>query len=630
MTPNPPSTHEELRERLYRDDTYYAESCLRIVDQDANIVPLRPKPAQQRFLAIKAQQEAERKPVRIIVLKARKEGISTITQGLLIKRVTQNRNHNALVVAHDGSTASEIFTMGETMYAKLPDEVIAGYQLKPGVESARKGSELHLGEPSIQRRHEGHLGLNSSYVVDTANEYEAKRGFTNHSLHISELAFYKAAEKKLKSLFNTVPDRAGTMIVIESTADGYNLFRKLWVLAITGQSAYAPLFIPWYEEPDYQLPFVDDEEREEFFASIGTGEYGEAEPDLIEKGVTLEQLKWRRWAIINKAAGDLRSFWQEYPASWQEAFLSAGRQVFSPSRVSKVIEQATSSNDACLRGILRPRAWKEGKYMGQPITIPVGGLWVPEKEADVGVATPLWRLWEKPDPGSDEVIENGEVVAPFRPAGQYVVMVDSASGRETSSEGTDYFAIQVINHRTRAQVAQYHVRNVDADRIALQAFLIASYFTVQWPPIIGVEITGGYGISIATKLYKVWRWPRLFFRRPAETKREKPDERLGFSMDVKTKPQVVDLAKELLRTEDPGIRSLELAAEMQTYVRDDKGKMGAEEDEFDDLLECWMVANYIATQEPLRRDRRLRDAGARARVKAPSMGLRPTPTRYAA
>lgn len=625
-----PKTPEQLRDRLYADDTYYSQNCLRIVDQDAQMVALTPKPAQARFLALKAQQEAEGKPVRIIVLKARKEGISTVTQGMMIKRVTQRKNHNALVVAHDGKTASEIFQMGETMYAKLPDEVIAGYVVKPPVAGSRKGTELHLGEANADRRLSGELGHNSSYIVDTANEYEAGRGFTNHSLHLSELAFYKAAEKKLKSLFNTVPDRPGTMIVIESTADGYNAFRKLWVLAITGQSAYLPLFIPWYEEPDYRLEFLDDEEKDEFFASIGTGEYGDAEPELLEKGVTLEQLKWRRWAIINKSAGDLRSFWQEYPATWQEAFLSAGRQVFSPSKVSKVIEAATSSNDACLKGILRAREWKEAKYMGQPITVPVGALWVPESEAEIGVATPRWRLWEKPDPGADEVITNNEVTSPFRPAGQYVVTVDSASGRETSSEGTDYFAIQVINHRTRAQVAQYHVREVDADRIALQAILIAHYFTVDYPPIIAVEVTGGYGISIAHKLWRVWHYPRLFFRRPAETKGEKPEERLGFSMDVKTKPQVVDIAKELLRLDDPGIRSLELAAELQTYVRDDKGKMGAEEDEFDDLLECWMVAQYVANENPLRRDRRLRTAGPGSKVRAPSMGLRPTPTRYAA
>jgi hypothetical protein len=610
-------TAEQLakaRDRLLTDDRYYARNCLSIVNQEEQIVRLDPKPAQDRFLAIKVRQEAEDKPVRVIVLKARREGISTIVQGCMIKRISQRENHKALVLAHDKKTSSEIFQIGETMYANLPNEEIAGLALKPPVVSSRKGQEIKLGEPSRQRRLEGHAGLNSSYYVDTANEYEGGRGFTYHSLHLSELAFYQAPEKKLMAILSTVGNLPGTMIVIESTANGYNLFRRLWVAAISGNSDFYPLFIPWYEEPDYQIAFGNEDDRAEFIAKVGQGEFGEDEPALVELGVTPEQLAWRRWAIINRCHGDLRAFWQEFPATWEEAFLSTGRQVFAPSLVAKVIDRTNRTDPTAQRGVIKPTEWEESTYMGRVIQIPRKPIWVPEAEADVGVATPMWRRWEEPDLGDRRE-------DPPRPPGQYVITADSSSGRDTATEGTDYFGLEIINHRTLQQVAEWHARGIDADVVAQELFLAAQLFGPEWLPWVAIEITGGYGVSIATRLWRYFKYPMLYFRRPAEQKGEKPEQRLGWSMDVKTKPQVVDHFKELLRTGHDGIRSKALASEAQTFVKDEKGKMGAEEDYFDDLIDPYMIGQFIAHEKPLRRSRST--SPAPRKVQAPTLRVRP-------
>jgi len=615
--------HEQLRGRLQSDDVFYAKSCLKIVDQREQTVALDPKPAQLRLAQIKAKQEAEGKPVRIIVLKARKEGISTMVQGMMIKRVTQRRNHKALVVAHDGKTSGELFSIGETMYSELPDEIIAahtadgGLALKPPVAGSRKGQEIRLGEPSRRRRLEGHRGLNSTYLVDTANEYESYRGFTFHSLHLSELGFYASPEKKLKSLLNTMPEEPGTMVVIESTANGYNLFRRLWVAAVSGNSDYYALFIAWYEDPDYWRPFPSEEARDSFIAEIGTGEYGEEEPGLVELGVKPEQLYWRRWAIANRCHGDLRTFWQEYPADWEQAFLATGRQVFAPVLVSKVLESTETTDPQAERGLIKPGSFEQGVYMGRTVEIPREPLWTPESTAKIAIATPLWRRWAPPDLG-DYALE--------QPPGQYAIYVDSASGVETVSEGSDYFSIQIVNHRTLEQVAEWHARGIDADVVAQEVYLAAQLYTVQagdtkWLPWVAVEITGGYGQSIASKLWRVWKYPMLYFRRPAEQKGEKLERRLGWSTDQKTKPLIVDHAKELLRLGRHGIRSKALAGEMQTFVKDEKGKMGAEEDYFDDRLIAWMGAVYIAQEKPLRRLKTAADSGAM--VRAPSMHIRP-------
>ena len=623
---------ERLVWRLRHEDKFYAEKLLKIVDQREQLVPLQYKPAQARLDKVIVDQEAEDRPVRVAVLKARREGISTAVQGRMIRRVTQREHHKGLVIAHDKKTSAELFQIGETMYSQLPDEWILDLCLKPPIVNSRKGQEMRFGEPSRTRRLEGSLGLNSSYLVDTANEYEGGRGFTYHSLHLSEFAFWQSPEKKLRALLSTVPDEPGSMVIVESTANGYNAFRKMWVAAISGNSDYYPLFIAWYEDPDYQRPFANTEDREAFIQTIGQGEFGEDEPALLETGlVTPEQLNWRRWAIVNRCHGDLRAFWQEFPATWEEAFLSSGRQVFAPALVAKVMDRteqiARDPETVAERGLIRPTLWTPSKYMGQEIKLPAEPKWIPDAEAgDVGVATPRWEIWEHPFRGQ---LEDEERELTHIPPGQYVVEVDSASGAETVSEGQDYFAIQIIDHRTRAQVAQWTARGIDADLVRREAFLAALYYSPEFPPWLGVEITGGYGVSIATGLWRIFKYPMLYFRNDAATKGEKMQDRLGWSMDHVTKPLVVDLVRELLRTGRDGIRSKELAGQMQTFVRDEKGKMGAEEDYFDDLLDAWMIAQYIAQEKPPRRSKWGTTSSTRSHSQAPSLRRRPRPQRYA-
>src|SRR5690348_11965750 len=97
--------------RLRDDWPFRAANVAKIVDTSQQIIPLVPKPAQLLIWeAIQAQQAAGQ-PVRIIVPKARKEGVSTMAISLLMQRVTQRANHNAISVAQDKETAGELLQM---------------------------------------------------------------------------------------------------------------------------------------------------------------------------------------------------------------------------------------------------------------------------------------------------------------------------------------------------------------------------------------------------------------------------------------------------------------------------------------------------------------------------------------
>jgi hypothetical protein len=132
------------------------------------------------------------------------------------------------------------------MWARTPDKL----GLKPPIvsESNTLGSKFILwGEPARMLRRDGQLGLNSQLTIGTAKEVEAGRGLTIHSLHLSEVAFYRDI-RKLLAILNAVPDHPDTLVLKESTADGLNHFKDDWDAAEAGESAYLPIFAAWHED----------------------------------------------------------------------------------------------------------------------------------------------------------------------------------------------------------------------------------------------------------------------------------------------------------------------------------------------------------------------------------------------
>ena len=85
---------------------------------DADIRPIRKlKWAQLRLLALYYWFKREQRPIRIIILKARKEGLSTLTQALMLIEALE-RGINAVVIARENLTAQDIFEIGERFYTK--------------------------------------------------------------------------------------------------------------------------------------------------------------------------------------------------------------------------------------------------------------------------------------------------------------------------------------------------------------------------------------------------------------------------------------------------------------------------------------------------------------------------------
>jgi hypothetical protein len=193
----------KVRQRLKDDYAFYAENALKIRTKEGEIKPFRINPAQQIVHEVVERQLATTGMVRIINLKGRQQGMSTYWGGRLYHSVSQTKAAKAMVITHKAKSTDTLFTMTKRYHHNVPEI------LRPHTTySSRRELVFDI--------------LDSAYTVDTAGGDGVARGETITHLHASELAFWKAstAREIWNGLSQAVPDAPGTMVVIESTANG--------------------------------------------------------------------------------------------------------------------------------------------------------------------------------------------------------------------------------------------------------------------------------------------------------------------------------------------------------------------------------------------------------------------------
>jgi hypothetical protein len=606
-------TVEGALERYRTDFRAYSEDFLQIVNKDRQIVPFLLNSGQIAFEeAIHERQVSKGLPIRAIILKARQIGFSSLTQGRMIRDTTLNGNRRGLVVAHELDAAGKLFQIGQGMYARLPED----RNIKPPTRYVTRGRHIHFAPPERDAWMHGDLWPDSTYQVDTANEAEGGRASTYDYLHLSEVGFWANAIEKLTALMQTVPQRPHTWVIIESTANGANLFKDEWDRAVAGRSEYLPFFWPWWKEPTYSLPFANRAEKAAF--RIGRGEYSDGERELVDPGppdpltgepvvLNKEQLHWRRFTIRNQTLGRIEKFHQEYPSTAQEAFIASGRQRFDARVVSQILvkcdvtdpEPPSDERPGPIVGGFRPGGHDVREGRVDTVRVPKAPVWVPDDE---WYQDP-WRLWlprdEEGMPKLEPVQRKDLKGRPFDMERQFILGADVSGGlMDEGATDTDWHAIQIIDHRTREQVAEYR-SHIDPDLLAEQVLLAALFFNRAF---VAVEVTGGWGLPVVRKVHFDYHYPRVYLREILDQRNERETDRLGWSTDRRTKPIIESNLEELLREGTHGIKSRQLCLEMLTFVRDDRGRTSAEPGKHDDLVVAEMIAQQVADETPIRPD----------------------------
>ncbi len=396
------------------DFRQYAEKFLKIRTKSGDIAAFKLNNPQKRLLEIIEGEKRAGKPVRIIILKARQMGFSTLAEAMIFHNTVTHENINSLLIAHKDDSAAGLFTMNKLFYEELPD------LLKPMRNSANT-REMLFENPN---KNADVRGLRSRIRSVTAGGRGVGRSETITNVHASEVAFWEGDKKAiLNGLMQAVPDSEDTTVILESTANGCEYFKEMWDRAVNGETDFVPIFFPWHEMAEYRREYDG---------------FQLTRAELVLKkayGLDNEQLAWRRWCIRNNCGGDEELFRQEYPAAPEEAFLMSGRCIFDKN---KIIERLAELRDK------------------KPITI---GKFICKEEN----GRLKGERFKRDRYGFIKIYERPKAYH------RYVI------GGDTSGEGSDYFTAQVLDTANGRQVAVLK-QQFDEDEFARQIYCLGKYY----------------------------------------------------------------------------------------------------------------------------------------------------------
>lgn len=299
----------KLIKRMASDRVFYQERCLFIRDEDGHIIPLRLNRAQRRVDAVRRRLRREGRAVRMIILKARRHGITTQQQADSFHLVSTHTNRQAVTLAHTADATEKIFRIPDTFYEEL----------HPSLRPARLTER--------NKRNLNYPGMRSLFYIGTAGGRGFGRSDTLQRVHWSEVAWSSGDSIAQKALLVGLTEACRTgEIVLESTANGAaGLFHDFYKRAKEGRGSWEPIFIPWWDDIRNRIHLEVDVTHELVKA------YTDEEKDLVRRhGLTPEQIAWRRAKQEEpEYEGDL--FFQEYAEDDVTCFLVSGTTWFDMS-----------------------------------------------------------------------------------------------------------------------------------------------------------------------------------------------------------------------------------------------------------------------------------------------------------
>lgn len=530
MTPKQIATRKRLRD----DFTYYCKNCVKIRTKDGTIEPLILNPVQERFVERINDQMVRTGKVRLVVVKARQQGLSTVISAWQYWWLSQRKAQKGLVMAHEADSTTTLFDMYHRIHSNVPKIV------QPTTKYSSR-TELVFSD------------LDSGLRVATAGGRGVARGETLTTAHLSEVAFWPTtfAQNNFNGLIQAVPDRKGTAAFLESTANGMTgVFYEQYRAARQGLSGYELFFSAWVESTEYRdesvpADFVRTPEEERVIATA---------KKLYAIDVDNAQLWWRRRKTATNGA---EMFKQEYPLTAEEAFISTGRPVFNP--------------DFIVERLKDPKT-------------PIKQMAVEEVfDHKTGQRLPLRKLRDHP---------RGELKVYYArdPNESYTIGADVGMGLRAGVKGrpSDPSVAQVLDSQLR-QVAVWR-GTVHPDVFADILVTLGYYYNEA----LLVPERNNHGLVTCVEL-RDQQYPNLYLDITEGT--IEPDREtlnIGVFTSEKTKPLMIDKLRAFDRNKEIEINDTQTLEEMLTFVVTESGKMEAEGGAHDDCVMSLALAAYAS------------------------------------
>ena len=519
--------------RIVEDFEFWCARCATIKDKSSGRnVPFVLNRPQRRLVAVMEGQRAAGQPVRVILLKARQWGGSTLVQMYLAwMQVVRHRGWNSLICGHLHAASKSIKRMYNLLLRHYPRELLDD------------GEPLRFtkleGQPNVQQI----AARDCLVLTGSALSEDAARGYDIAMAHLSEVAFWKAStmhspDDVVRSVCGSVALKPETVVVLESTANGVgDFFHDEWMRTQQGRSDKEPVFVPWHEIALYSMPLDD--------AAALWEQMDDYERQLWDDGCTLEQINW--YHSKRREYRSQQLMMAEYPGSATEAFSMTGSNPFDPEHLDR-LEQGCAVAPLMV-----------GDIQANGIT----GAEAKVNIHLVAASKGLLRVWALPERST-----------PVKR--RYMVVVD-VGGRADSS---DYSVIAVMAMRQEGGpatvVAQWR-GHIDHDRLAWKAMQLAKFYNdallvVESNTLTNEAARAGESEYILRELHSVYG--NVYKRESGQ---------LGFHTNVKTKRMAVTALIAALRDGTLVERDQDAVNEMRDY-EERNGCYAARPGKHDDIL----------------------------------------------
>ena len=328
---------------------------------------LRSNPAQLKVLRhiLKACERGG--PVRILILKGRKVGISTAVECLNLEIAMQVPGFSVGVVAHSAESTAALFRIARNAYdamATLPDRPEARSHTQESIEFGHRHKEVRQTGADVHK---------AGIWAKTAKGNYPFAGMTMQVLHLSECAKWdtvgdiNAQQAFILSALGSMPKIGPSVVIAETTANGMEgWFYETWQRATNGSndpdgSMWVPIFISWLDDVSNRQPVHKDYDWDHW-------DEDDKAREAVLRGAPFfaddEQLMFRRHTIYTDMNMDTQLFDQEFPTTADQAFIASGRPAIPRGYL-----------DTLIRHIQPPvkRYRPKITQMDQGMTVSVGG-----------------------------------------------------------------------------------------------------------------------------------------------------------------------------------------------------------------------------------------------------------------
>lgn len=574
--------------RIKHDFCFWAYSYVKIKNKfGGKNIPFKLNRPQRKLLLVLEKMRLSGLPIRVILLKARQWGGSTLVQIYMawIQLVHKEGFYSA-IVAQDAGTSRKIRAMYSKMLKEYPPELLG---LDPSRKLELTPYEGSHNDTIISQK--GEVARDSVICIGTAERPDSIRGGDISLAHMSEVGLWKATDGKtpediIRSVSSSILLEPLTMDVIESTANGTgNFFHTEWLAALNKESDRTPVFVSWFEIDMYAKPFKTQKEKEEFVNWIidnraNTEETSRSESGryiwkLWKMGATLEAVNW--YVSKRKSYNSHSDMAAEFPSDDIEAFKHSGKKVFDQYAVE---EMRKYCRDPRHIGEIRAEATEGKKALS-------GTHFVPSKQG-------AFRIWEMPD-------------KEIHVSNRYLVVVD-VGGR---SDKADFSVITVLDrfwlmHGDKPVIVAEWSGHIRHDLLAWKMAQIAEFYNRA---LLVVESNtyekdqdtdGDHTEYILNQIGEVY--PNMYKREASEQSiKEGRPTMWGFQTNRLTKPLIIDNLVRYIEEQLYIERDKATIDEYLCYEKKKNGAFGAIDGKHDDKLMTRAIALHISNKMPIPR-----------------------------